>query len=143
VNNVDKKIVAIFDPILLKTIVRNLLINAVKYSYSQSTIEIESKVVDSNTVEVCVIDHGVGMTQKQIESLFRIDVKQSTPGTFAEAGTGLGLHLCKEFLQKQGGTIVATSEPGAGSVFTFTLPISAPGSPKSDDNELLEAERAN
>lgn len=136
VNNVDTKNVAVFDPVLLKTVVRNLLINAVKYSYPQSTIEIESNVVANNAVAVSVIDHGVGMKQKQIESLFRIDVKQSTPGTAAETGTGLGLHLCKEFLQKQGGTITATSELGTGSVFTFTLPLSGRVSPKLDDNEL-------
>ena len=71
-----------------------------------------------------VSDHGVGIKEDQILKLFRIETSFSTYGTQNEEGTGLGLILCKEFVSKHGGEIWVESEPGKGSKFTFTLPLS-------------------
>jgi PAS domain S-box-containing protein len=109
------------DPNLTKTILRNLLSNAIKYTGTGGSVTISSKE-DNNMIEVSVSDTGVGMPHEALEKLFRIDTKYSTPGTAKEAGTGLGLILCKEFVEKQGGKIWVNSETGKGSTFTFTLP---------------------
>ncbi len=74
-----------------------------------------------------VTDNGVGMAPEKLEKLFRIEEKTSTPGTGGEAGTGLGLHLCKELVEKNGGEITIESTLGLGSTFRFTLPGNAPG----------------
>jgi signal transduction histidine kinase len=73
-------------------------------------------------VEIAVSDTGVGMCEKIISTLFRIDVKYSKTGTAGEGGTGLGLILCKELVEKNGGRIWVESEVGKGSTFRFTLP---------------------
>jgi signal transduction histidine kinase len=65
---------------------------------------------------------GIGMNQNMVENLFRIDVKNGRPGTEGEQSTGLGLLLCKEFIEKHGGNIRVESEVGKGSVFTFNIP---------------------
>jgi two-component system sensor histidine kinase/response regulator len=75
-----------------------------------------------NFLEISVADTGVGIDPKHIHKIFRIDSKFSLLGTNKEKGTGLGLILCKEFVEKQGGTIWVESELGKGSKFTFTLP---------------------
>jgi two-component system, sensor histidine kinase and response regulator len=73
-------------------------------------------------VVISVTDSGTGMDQKTVDNLFRLDVTHSTFGTENESGTGLGLILCKEFIEKHGGKICVASELGKGSTFTFTLP---------------------
>ncbi len=110
------------DPNLLKTIIRNLLSNAIKYTNNSGTVTIGSKQMDGY-MEISVTDTGVGIPSETIEKLFRIDAKSSTPGTAKETGTGLGLILCREFIEKHGGKIWVESEVGKGTIFTFTLPI--------------------
>lgn len=110
------------DPNLLKTILRNLLSNAIKYTDKGGKVTISSKPTDES-VEISVTDTGVGMTSEAVEKIFRIDTKYSTPGTAKETGTGLGLILCKEFVEKHGGKIWVESEVGKGTTFTFTLPV--------------------
>ena len=73
-----------------------------------------------------VTDTGVGMSEDVLNKLFRIDAKLSTKGTANEKGTGLGLILCKEFIEKNGGRIWVKSKEGEGSVFYFLLPLTAP-----------------
>jgi PAS domain S-box-containing protein len=109
------------DPNLLKTILRNLLSNAIKYTDGRGNVTIRSKLADKS-VEISVADTGVGMLPEIREKLFQIDTKYSTPGTAKETGTGLGLILCKEFVEKHGGKIWVESEVGKGTTFTFTLP---------------------
>ncbi|MCK4637975.1 MAG: hypothetical protein KAT33_01005 [Bacteroidales bacterium] len=72
-------------------------------------------------IEVSVIDTGIGIKKESIKNLFRIDVKHTTIGTFQEKGSGLGLILCKEFVENNGGKIRVESEPGKGTTIKFTL----------------------
>lgn len=106
---------------MTQTILRNLITNAVKFSHPDSIIEVVFDSAPSSYI-IKVIDHGVGMTEKVLSNLFRIDKISSTCGTRHERGTGLGLILCKEFAEKQNGTIQVSSKVGEGTTFTVTLP---------------------
>ncbi|MBN1182455.1 MAG: tetratricopeptide repeat-containing sensor histidine kinase [Bacteroidales bacterium] len=111
------------DKEMLNTVIRNLISNAIKFTHSGGNVEVSSMTIDSH-VEVSVKDSGVGMTKDEIRMLFRLDVHHTTMGTFNETGTGLGLILCKEFIERNKGKIWVESEPGKGSCFIFTLPKS-------------------
>ncbi|MFA9392936.1 MAG: transporter substrate-binding domain-containing protein [Prolixibacteraceae bacterium] len=110
------------DENMLKTILRNLIFNAIKYTHSNGKIVI-SAVQNQNNIEITVSDNGVGMSEETRSKLFRIDANITTPGTANEKGSGLGLILCKEFVEKNGGKIWVESELGKGSAFTFSLPV--------------------
>ncbi|NBC83170.1 MAG: response regulator [Bacteroidetes bacterium] len=113
---------AFADENMIKTVIRNLLSNAIKFTDNEGEIKVYSKTED-NLIYITISDNGVGIKEKDLEKLFRIDVNHSTVGTENEMGTGLGLILCKEFIVKNGGEIWVESEYGKGSQFTFTLPI--------------------
>ncbi|VAW23553.1 hypothetical protein MNBD_BACTEROID01-2591 [hydrothermal vent metagenome] len=106
---------------MLDTILRNLLSNAVKYTNTNGkvTVTVNSS---NNHCEISVKDNGIGISKKDIDKLFRIESKFSSMGTANEQGSGLGLILCKDFVNRHGGEIYAKGEPGKGSEFTFTLP---------------------
>jgi signal transduction histidine kinase len=106
----------------VNTVVRNLVSNAIKFTPAGGTISMKI-TADRNTATVSIQDTGVGMNKEIQEKLFRIDTKHSTRGTADEKGTGLGLILCKEFIEKNGGKIWVESEPGKGTSFYFTLGI--------------------
>jgi signal transduction histidine kinase len=106
---------------MIKTILRNLISNAIKFTHKNGKVEVKAMIIN-NQVEISVSDSGIGMTKETIAKLFRIDANLSTPGTENEKGTGLGLFLCKEFIEKHGGKIWAESESGKGSVFKLVLP---------------------
>jgi signal transduction histidine kinase len=106
---------------MVKTILRNLISNAIKYSNSNGEISIDAQE-DNQFVEVAIEDNGTGISSEIRKKLFKIDTLQSTPGTNNEQGTGLGLLLCKEFVELHGGSIRVESEAGKGSRFSFTLP---------------------
>lgn len=110
------------DKNMLKTILRNLISNAVKFTHRNGKVEVNASVRE-NMVEIAVSDNGTGMSELTMDGLFKIDANVSTAGTENEKGTGLGLFLCKEFVEKHGGRIWADSRPGEGSVFIFTLPL--------------------
>jgi PAS domain S-box-containing protein len=112
--NIDKNMV--------NTVLRNLLSNSVKYTYKggQITIAVTS---DTEKVTIMVKDTGTGISEDQIENLFKLDNSLSNPGTENEQGTGLGLKLCKEFTEMMGGSISVKSKLNAGSEFKFTLPV--------------------
>ncbi|TGL33427.1 PAS domain-containing sensor histidine kinase [Leptospira perdikensis] len=121
-NSVDPQAVAYADEKMIETILRNLISNAVKYSHPGGEIRIGSKSIGDD-IEISIIDFGTGISEEIKDRLFRIDAKQkSMPGTIGERGTALGLILCKEFIEKHGGTIRVESELGEGSHFYFTLP---------------------
>ena len=108
---------------MLNTILRNLVSNALKFTHEGGQIEVSAEAHEEEEyVEVCVSDTGVGMSPEDQQKLFRIDVKHSDVGTAGEKGTGLGLILCKELVEQNGGAIRVESEPGAGARFLFTIP---------------------
>lgn len=105
----------------INTVVRNLLSNAIKFTPAGGEITIRCTQRDTELI-TSVSDTGVGMPPEIVAKLFRIDTKHSTKGTANEKGTGLGLILCKEFVEKNGGKIWVESEVGKGSTFYFSLP---------------------
>ncbi len=110
------------DDTLTKTILRNLLANAIKFTHKNGKVIVSTQKKE-NFLEISVTDTGVGIDPKNIHKIFRIDSKFTCQGTEKEKGTGLGLILCKEFVEMQDGTIWVESELGKGSKFTFTLPL--------------------
>lgn len=108
------------DPEMASTVLRNLLSNAVKFTPRGGSLEV-SALEDGTEVQVAVADTGVGMSAQELQKLFRIDEHLSSKGTEQEPGNGLGLLVCKEFVEKLGGRIWAESRPGEGSTFRFTL----------------------
>lgn len=119
-NIVDSKVWA--DQTMLKTVLLNLLSNAIKFTNAGGSVEISNKIIEDH-IEVLVSDNGIGMSQEQLLNLYKLDANMSTFGTENEKGTGLGLVLCKEFVERQGGRLWVNSEEGKGSEFRFTLPI--------------------
>ncbi len=109
------------DSKMTETVLRNLIANAIKFTNLNGTIIVSSER-KNNWVTVKVTDNGVGIPEEDIQKLFRIDSNYSTKGTAEETGTGLGLILCKELVEKQGGKINVLSQKGSGSTFYFTLP---------------------
>jgi signal transduction histidine kinase len=106
---------------MIKTILRNLISNAIKFTCRNGKVEVSS-VLENNIAEISVADTGIGMDEDTFAKLFRIDANLSTRGTENEKGTGLGLFLCKEFVERHGGRIWAESKKGRGSVFRFVIP---------------------
>lgn len=111
------------DKDMVATVFRNLIFNAVKFSPKGSLILIKAFLTDSYA-QIDVIDNGVGIPPGSIEKIFSIENSSATHGTEGEAGSGLGLVLCQEFVVKNDGKIWVESTPGKGSVFSFTLPLS-------------------
>jgi len=114
------KVFAHADQSMFKTVIRNLISNAIKYTKIGGKVLISLKEL-SEYIEVSVADNGIGIKKEQLEQLFRIDQNQSTRGTQNEKGTGLGLILCEEFVKRHGGKIWAESEPDKGSCFRFLI----------------------
>ncbi len=121
-NNVDKNCSVYADVNMLNTVIRNLLANAIKFTFHKGKIEIDNDI-KPNGVEISIQDNGKGISADDLDKLFKIDAKLSVPGTDNEKGTGLGLILCKEFVEYHKGNISVTSEQGKGSRFTFFLPL--------------------
>lgn len=109
------------DKEMLEAVFRNLISNAIKFTHQGGAIDV-SVEPEQEKWKVTIADNGVGMKKGVLEKLFRIDASHKTPGTNNEIGTGLGLLLCKEFVDKHGGKIWAESEVGIGSKFYFTMP---------------------
>jgi len=109
------------DNAMISTVLRNLISNAIKFTIPGGKI-IVSAMEKQNEIIFSVSDNGVGISKNSIEKLFRIDQSYSTTGTNEETGTGLGLILCKEFVEKHNGKIWVESEEKKGSTFYFTLP---------------------
>ena len=109
---------------MLKMVLRNLISNAIKFTNNGGQIDISAEQTDS-TITISVLDNGIGIEPESLTKIFDISQFHTTTGTAEEKGTGLGLLLCKEFVEKHGGKIWVDSEFGKGSEFKFTLPISA------------------
>lgn len=121
-NAVNPELTIYSDKNTLHTIIRNLISNAIKYTSTNGTITVKAQL-KNNFVEVSISDTGVGMDEQTVQSLFNLTETISKTGTANEKGTGLGLVLCKEFVEKQKGKIWVESELGVGSTFYFNLPL--------------------
>ena len=120
-NNVNRTAMIFADEKMLCSVIRNLITNAIKFSKRGGSVVITSEETDK-TVTISVQDEGIGMPEELRKSLFRIGEKVRRTGTENEPSSGLGLLLCKEFIQKHKGTLTVSSEEGKGSTFTITLP---------------------
>lgn len=117
--NIDDMIFA--DKNMVTTIIRNLLANAIKFTPHEGNIRIYSKTTEA-LISIHIKDSGVGISEEDQKNLFRIDNLVSRKGTDGEAGTGFGLALCKDLVEKNQGVLNVKSEIGKGSEFFFTLP---------------------
>jgi two-component system sensor histidine kinase/response regulator len=116
----------LYDKNMISTIIRNLISNSIKFTRDGGIIYINSGQIEygnKKAVEISVVDNGVGINEDSLKRLFQIDSASSTSGTNNEKGTGLGLILCKEFVEKHNGTIWAESVLNEGSSFTFVIPM--------------------
>lgn len=107
---------------MLNTVIRNIISNAIKYTPDKGKIEISAVSSENNSVNIIISDNGIGMTNEQINTLFKADKNHSTPGTNNEKGTGLGLIVCNEFIVKNNGKIFVNSKLGDGTTFIITVP---------------------
>jgi len=112
------------DKSMINTVLRNLISNALKFTRKGGEINISAEK-RAKDILVSVSDSGIGIAPERLEMIFRIDESNSTNGTNNEKGTGLGLVLCKEFVETHGGKIRVESEEGKGSTFYFTLSCNA------------------
>lgn len=119
-NAVTKDCIAFADENMIKTIIRNLLSNAVKFTPDHGNIEL-SCIVEGDYIKYSIKDSGIGISDENQKKLFRIDKHYTTPGLSNEKGSGLGLILCKEFVEKNGGTIEIVSKPNKGTHISFTV----------------------
>lgn len=120
INETVPSIFVYSDVNILHSTLQNLISNSIKFTGYGGEIKISS-IVEDNFIAVTVYDNGVGIHEDDLSKLFRIDTQHTTIGTAKESGTGLGLIICKELIEKQGGTIKVESKLGKGSAFTFTL----------------------
>jgi len=111
------------DERMLNSITSNLLSNAVKFTRKEGKVSITAHAINGGMVEVAVHDTGVGISEGVVNKLFKIDEKIGSEGTDGELSTGLGLLLCKEFVEKHGGKIWVESAENIGSTFYFTMPV--------------------
>lgn len=121
-NLINEDLFFFADSTSIKTVLRNLLSNAIKFSHRNKKVSIDAFNQTNQIIEVSVTDHGVGIPQTELGKLFKIETNVSTYGTEKEKGTGLGLILCRELVEKNGGKIWVESTENVGSIFHFTIP---------------------
>ncbi|MEI6050814.1 MAG: hybrid sensor histidine kinase/response regulator [Bacteroidota bacterium] len=110
------------DTNMLQTVIRNLVSNAIKFTHREGKVTISAGTDVNNATVIAIKDTGIGLSSIMTDNLFHIDINTNRPGTEGELSTGLGLLLCKEFVEKHGGRIGVESEEGKGSTFYFTIP---------------------
>lgn len=120
-SDINENIKAFADANMIETVIRNLASNAIKFTNTEGKIKVKA-VDNKDFVKVEIEDNGVGMNPEIACNLFKIDAPVITKGTNDEKGTGLGLVICKEFVERHGGTISVKSKVGHGTVISFTLP---------------------
>lgn len=118
---VNDDIYIVADNQSINTVFRNLVSNAIKFTHNKGLIMIQAEQDGSNII-VSINDNGIGMSQDKVDKLFRYDTKVSTQGTNNETGTGLGLLLCKEFVEQNNGQLTVESIQGSGTTFFVKLP---------------------
>jgi len=120
--DIHENLIIFADVRMLESVIRNLASNAVKFTPRKGKITISAKQMTNNLVEISIKDTGIGMNDEMISNHFRLDKNTKRTGTEKEPTTGLGLIICKEFVEKHGGKIWAESKEENGSIFYFTLP---------------------
>lgn len=123
VNGINENVILFADGNMISTVLRNLISNAIKFTPKNGKVKIEVQKMDGQ-VEISVADTGIGLSRETRDKLFKIETSFTTRGTENEKGTGLGLLLCKEFVEKHGGVIWVESDLGKGSRFILSLPFS-------------------
>jgi signal transduction histidine kinase len=136
--DIDPAIVVFADKFAIQTVLRNLLSNAMKFTPAHGSINVTASE-KNNVVEISVSDNGQGITKEKQRKIFRVDTVSSSPGTDGEKGTGFGLLLCKDLVDRNAGKIWFESEKGKGSTFHFTLPVHDEG----DTMKLVSEENIN
>jgi signal transduction histidine kinase len=121
--DIDENVIVYADKEMLKTIFRNLLTNAIKFTYAGGQVNVTA-VLKAGMMHISISDTGMGISEEDLKRLFKIDDQISQKGTQNEMGNGLGLIICKEFVEKHGGKIWVESIVNEGSIFQFTLPVS-------------------
>lgn len=122
INEVDENVTVYSDENVLQSILHNLVTNGIKFTNENGEIRVYSKL-ENSFIHISVKDNGVGITKTDLAKLFAIEQQHSTRGTANERGTGLGLLICKELVEKHGGKIFVESEVGVGTTFTFSVPV--------------------
>jgi signal transduction histidine kinase len=122
-NSIPRDLFIRADAHMVETVFRNLISNAIKFTPDHGKVRIEARR-RGDFVELVVEDNGVGMQPEVMDKIFSVHVKHTTKGTAGEPGTGLGLAVCREFVERNGGTIGVESQPGQGSKFNVRLPVS-------------------
>jgi two-component system sensor histidine kinase/response regulator len=120
--DIDKDHEVYADTNMFQSVIRNLVSNAIKFTPQGGKVIITADLTENNTSVITVKDTGIGMNSDMVSNLFRINVNSSRQGTDGENSTGLGLLLCKEFVERHGGEIWVESEEGRGSLFCFAIP---------------------
>jgi signal transduction histidine kinase len=120
---------------MIKTVLRNLVSNAVNFTENGGQVILKSEI-EGNEMIINIRDNGVGINQENIHKLFRIDEKVISRNTEGGKGTGLGLILCREFIEKNGGNMWVESEVSKGSVFSFSLPMIPPKKKQNGTSSL-------
>lgn len=124
VNEVPEELKVFVDERMINSTLSNLISNAVKFTGNEGKVTVKAKTINNGMIEIVIEDSGIGMSEGMVNKLFKLDEKIGRKGTDGELSTGLGLLLCKEFVEKHGGRIWAESEEGKGSRFIFTVPCS-------------------
>jgi PAS domain S-box-containing protein len=142
INDISPDTVVFADEEMLTIVIRNLISNAVKFTHRKGTISVESRP-GSDTVITCIKDSGTGIAPETLKHLFQTEGSHPKAGTEGESGTGLGLIICRDFIEKNGGEIWVESEAGQGSVFSFSLPSRCIGGKMQLTEELVRDEQLN
>ncbi|MGE5500093.1 MAG: sensor histidine kinase [Syntrophothermus sp.] len=124
INDVDENVTVPADKNMIHLVLRNLIANGIKFTPRGGTVRVSTADKD-NSIELVVEDSGVGISETNIQKLFRIDINHTTKGTQNETGSGFGLILCKEIIDKHSGEIRIESKLNQGSRFIITLPKAA------------------
>ena len=123
INEIENKVVVLADRDQIHLVLRNLISNSIKFTPSDGTVKIYYMLTEDNQIEISVEDSGIGIAAQDMHKLFGTDFLWTINGTNNEKGLGLGLRLCKEFIDKNKGKLTVHSELGIGTTFTFTLPL--------------------
>ncbi len=119
---IDRELVLYADKDMVATVIRNLVFNSIKFSNPETEIIVEAERINQR-VQISVTDHGIGIAPENHMLIFNHEENVSTNGTSGEIGSGLGLVICREFVEKNGGIIWVESQKGEGATFRFTIPL--------------------